>query len=738
MPVFSRLVNNSPVKGCQLKQAKAKLQAKPIYHQQGYTDITWWWKTISWLFRSEPTLTDRAVMLAVDAATLIRDAVKELFNRMESFFIEIKDAAVRYANVIVTLIVSFVRQFKKSFNQTVEFFREAFKVTGDKDGSAAVDELHRSHEATRKAKAYAAAKRSDPYGKRKDKSYKYQAQGGDEDDDSCDFYIFKFLTTFVTKLIAFFDMLPKLEFSLSKLNASLTLLGHADRFDLLGKSKWLLNVIYSAITGKELFEDVTMASTFSRTVESLNARLSTLEEMRNPTLDALIDLRKDEKEMTRCYSYLIAAFPKRANNYTTIYNHVVKRCAVFAGSVQGMQGRIKPVTLIMRGPAGCGKTTVERALQKDIMCVISKLLEGSTDDDARVFAEHAARPASFCRNCVEGTPDFDDGYCNPMFYVLGEYLTLKDKTISVEWAAKLIRYADSDPLLLNFAFGAKGTKYFDSPFVIATGNFSRHVVPFNDPVALFRRLDFDLTVRSTAGKEKFDMRKHVVFKMSTANISVRRNHYVNYAFERFKDVYPKTAPRIDQEFGYDQLVMLMVFCYLERIAPENRSTKVFSHADEIAQIYDPSVVLDKMRVARLGSATFFGSEQVFVKDVRVPQKPEVVIADASEDEESSVVGLEEVVSSHEESDSDDDDLEGFVVQSAKNPKRLSRRFSKPHALVVHFVDFLHICEIPIASAYLSAIQMYLQGVVRQLKLFFKPDFKYTETYLSCTVNPYGA
>lgn len=761
MAVFSRLANSSPATGSQLKQVKANSQnSKPRYLQQGVTDLTWWWKTIAWLFRREPSLTDRAVMLAIDAATLIRDAVKELFVRMESFFVDIKDTAVRYANVIVTLIVSFVRQFKKSFNQTVEFFREAFKVTGDKEGLAAVTELQRVNEARRKARAVPPRPATPPGGKQKKKKKgAFVAQGADEDDDSCDFFIFKFLTTFVTKLTAFFDMLPKMDLSLSKLNASLTLLGHCDRFDLIGKSKWLLNVIYSAITGKELFEDVTMATNFTKRVTSLNEKLSVLEELRNPTLDSLISLRKDEKEMTKCYTYLISAFPKRATTYTTVYNHAVKRCAQFAGSVQGMQGRIKPVTLTMNGPAGCGKTTVQRSLEKDIMSVVSSLLAGSTDNDARIFAEHATRPASFSRNCVESTPDFDDGYCNPMFYVLEEYLTLKDKKINVEWAAKLIRYADSGPLLLNFAFGAKGTKYFDSPFVIATGNFaSGHVVPFNDPMALFRRIDFDLSVRSTAGVEKFDMRKHVVFKMSAKNIVAHKKHYVNRAFQKFKQVYPSTAPTMQDEFGYDQLVMLMVFCYLERIAPENSPQNTSCASEEIAKVYDPKKITDQMQICRTTGATFFGREGIFVTDKTVKEPPppseeeedlSTEVSESTESEEletaeedfsddDSLIELDNGAGALVEIESDsEDDILNFVAQSNQNPKTL-RRNSKPHPLVMRFVDFLNICQIPIACASMQIMKTQLSSVREQLELIFTADFKYTETFLSLTTNQYSA
>lgn len=760
MAVFSRLANNSPVKGSQLKQVKANSQkSKPRYLQQGFTDLTWWWKTISWLFRSEPTLTDRAVMLAVDAATLIRDAVKELFRRMEGFFVDVKDAAVRYANVLVTLIVSFVRQFKKSFNQTVLFFREAFKVTKDKEGLAAVNELQRANEARRKARASSVQPIPPFKGKGKGKAKgNFVAQSSDDDDDGCDFYIFKFLTTFVTKLTAFFDMLPKMDLSLSKLNASLTLLSHCDRFDLIGKSKWLLNVIYSAITGKELFEDVSMATNFTKYVTSLNAKLSSLEELRNPTLDSLIGLRRDEKEMTKCYTYLISAFPKRANNYTTVYNHAVKRCAQFAGSVQGMQGRIKPVTLSLSGPAGCGKTTVQRSLEKDIMSVVSSLLADSTDDDVRIFAEHATRPASFSRNCVESTPEYDDGYCNPMFYVLEEYLTLKDKKISVEWAAKMLRYADSGPLLLNFAFGAKGTKYFDSPFVIATGNFpSGHVVPFNDPVAFFRRLDFDLCVRSTAGVDKFDMRKHVVFKMSEKNIDAHKKYYINRAFQKFKEVYPDTAPAIEDEFGYDQLVMLMVFCYLERIAPENSPQSPTGAFDEISKLYDPKEITNQMKISRASGATFFGSEGAYVTDKTVKPQPEPLGTDEDSDTEitgsfesaesdhsddessddSSVIELQDGAGGLVEVSSESDDGAGAFLAHSNQGRQPLRRNSKPHALVVKFVDFLTSCNAPIASGSIEAMRSELKTIRESLVALFTGDFKYTGNFLSSTSNRYG-
>lgn len=555
---------NTPVSNSQLKKAETASKKRFNY--------TWWTQTLSAILGYKPSLADRAFTITLDIADLVRDAITEFYNKIYDIFHDVADNVYRAAKTLASMISTFLSRFKTHFFQMCDFMVQACTVTGDKDSATSFSNLSKEKKRKNANTPFPSRPSSPPPRKER-----FSAQGGDEDfddDEEIDFILFRLITRAVTFITNFFKLLPALDKNISRLNSMFSLFNNLERFEIVKQGKLLINFIYAWLTGKPFFQEVAKASEFNLLAHKIGTQLDIMEDLRNPTLDSLIALRSDEKELVRVYNFLILSTPAKGNQFTLIMNAIQKRTAKYAGTVQGMLGRIKPVVLALSGPAGVGKSTIQRRLEKDIMSYITHILAGATGPDIQIFAEHASRPSSFSRNCVELTPEYDDGYCNPMFFVLEEYQTLKDNTVNTQWASKMLRYADSGPLLLNFAFGEKGTRYFDSPFIIATGNYHEvgHHVPFKDENAYFRRIEFDMTVRSVNRRKDalYDVEKHTLFTFTKQCISAHRSGYVTNAINTYNKLFSSKPIDMQNSITYSQLVVLMSLAYLDRINPTTK------------------------------------------------------------------------------------------------------------------------------------------------------------------------
>lgn len=693
-------------------------------------NYTWWMQTVGALLGYKPSLTDRAFTVALDVADLVRDAIAEFYHKIYSLFSDIENVLARAARTIANMVLVFAKKMKSSFFQMCTFLAEVCGVSGDSETKDAFENL---------AKNKTSKKSSRGSG---DSAGVFVAQGGEETDEHSDFFIIRLITQAIAGVTTFFGMLPTMDKSLTRLNAAFSLFSNLDRFDFIRKGKWLVNVVYKWLTGEPFFEEVEKNSEFTALAKSIGEQLDGLEVLRNPNLSTLIDLRTKEKRLQTLYHYLILATPAKANQFTTIFSAIQKRTARYAGNVQGMQGRIKPIVLCMSGSAGVGKTTVQRRLEKDIMSYISMVLKDAQGDDVAVFAEHATRPSSFSRNCVEMTPEYDDGYCNPFFFILEEFQTMKSTEVNTQWAAKLLRYADSGPLLLNFAFGEKGTRYFDSPFIIATGNYHEkgHHVPFQDAFAYYRRIEFDVNVTSIQKKgEVFDIVRHTRFVFTKECIDAHKRSYVTNAIKTYNVLFPKRQIDMSKYITYSQLVVIMSLAYLERINPNNERPDAADTFGDIKRDYSPASYAEVLNLARSASFTFHGDENVSEHHVGV--HVDDVVIDSADSDSDDVSGLGPLVElSGVESEDDDDDGTGifqkqsFVTNDGiRNPVKQGKL--PPVALA--FVQFVNEFTLWPAYAYAEKLHTMLKSFVAALQFKFTFPLPESNTFYGRSENVYA-
>lgn len=352
---------------------------------------------------------------------------------------------------------------------------------------------------------------------------------------------------------------------LAKVNTLTAFALNLERIDPLKSSKRIISLVYKAFTGKHAFEEFQCASDFTLRYESIMTLMHETDSLVNPPATTIKQIREEFVVLRKCYDNCLILCPAEMQKMKTQFQHIEDRCRNFYAASYGSDRRIKPVSIIMRGPPGCGKSQTQEHIIKQIMNVVIAASEiKETDSDYSVIQEHATRPSSLTRNCIGDAPKFDDGYCYQLFMILEEFQTSKSEELKFQWFNKLMRYIDDAPCPLDMAFKDKGSVYFNSPFVVATGNFSSLSLPVEHPSAVHRRIDFDIiTSPASRNGEMFDVTKHVVYKFSTECLKAYRddNSPPNQTVKRIL----KTHPEIANGFTYNQLICMIAGVYIERI-----------------------------------------------------------------------------------------------------------------------------------------------------------------------------
>ena len=177
-------------------------------------------------------------------------------------------------------------------------------------------------------------------------------------------------------------------------------------------------------------------------------------------------IHKTHQKFRRAYERVIIDFPREAAWARTVFTSIDTTAKLFAGALQSQTRRIPPVSIWLAGPAGCGKTTTQKQLIHDIDKLVAQIIDSDKSDDLdrNILADHASRPSTFTRNCMEAAPEFDDGYNNARHVSFEEAFSPVDTATNTVWMKKIFSWIDEQPLACNMAF-AKGERYVDSPFV---------------------------------------------------------------------------------------------------------------------------------------------------------------------------------------------------------------------------------------------------------------------------------
>lgn len=319
----------------------------------------------------------------------------------------------------------------------------------------------------------------------------------------------------------------------------------------------LINVVYHAVTGQDINVAAQMTREFSESTAKLSSLLIELDTSLNPPMELQMEITKQFVRMETAYPALLAYDDKANPNRTHLYNHLVKKAAPWIASAKAGNRKMKSIAICMFGGAACGKTTAQNALVRDVPVQLAALFSKFNRSDVSAYSAHG-RLASCCSvPCLGKKPEFDDGYRDQLFYAFEEFLTAKSPAIKADWANHFMKCVDGQPYLLNMAY-EKGTRYFISPFVIATSNAGSHHTDFEDPEAYYRRIEFDLTVTRMHGSGGFQ-----VTTRFTPTESMKRVYSGEKAPSAFLKAY--FAEHGFESFNYETLLYLVVGAYVNRL-----------------------------------------------------------------------------------------------------------------------------------------------------------------------------
>jgi elongation factor P hydroxylase len=387
--------------------------------------------------------------------------------------------------------------------------------------------------------------------------------------------------------------------SIAKVFKSLAGIGYVAKG--LDVATFALDWIYCKITGSHCFTAYDDLARFDKACQEARELLKQ-KNIKNPSKRFFEDAARVSQELQWYYTLVIEHFPAHSASYRTRFQAVADKLLPLSETYESAT-RLKPVVVCMRGKSGCGKTTATNTLRSSLYAHMCSYIDpDDLREDVPLMKQHAADPTYMNINCSGPKHVYDDGYHNQAFYVLDEYGTSKSAENKTDWAVYLMRIMNSEPLLLNMAFGDKGKRYFNSPFILATGNFESHTVPFEDPLAFHRRIEFDLIVTRNS-TEKFHLNQ-VRFNFSTECIAAYLSDKTPSAV--ITKLHEQGTIDLTKSFGFATLLNMVSLAYMDRVCtppPDYRE-------DIVVKPFDYN-----FKTARNMSHILFG-EDVMVEDVK--------------------------------------------------------------------------------------------------------------------------
>jgi hypothetical protein len=171
--------------------------------------------------------------------------------------------------------------------------------------------------------------------------------------------------------------------------------------------------------------------------------------------------------------------------YMTPINNLIREMSTLANEcysrAKGEAQRDEPVLILVRGPPGVGKTTLDHALA----LIIAQRLQISIDTRTDFFQREAGA-------------EHWDGYENQMFVSFDDAFQLTDPEKQANTILEVIKCKNSAPYKLTMAaLEAKRNSFFNSKFIFISTNVPNVVCDqVADIGAFFRRIDFDVVVRA--------------------------------------------------------------------------------------------------------------------------------------------------------------------------------------------------------------------------------------------------
>lgn len=340
------------------------------------------------------------------------------------------------------------------------------------------------------------------------------------------------------------------------LNLSLVL----SRVNMKDNFQQAMNWVYYKFTGKDWYPKFEMYRLFEVKVKFIETLLNDQDRLTNPTLTASLEISRAMAALESIELSLKKVDPRLSAHITGMYTTLRARTDAYRASVAGTMRRIKPVSVFFFGAASQGKTDAQKKLIKQLIPVISKFMGDlglPADHPAhQIWASHSLIPSAKSVGCVEEPEEYPGtGYGHPFFYCLEELYSSLSTDTNNTWAGRVFALNDDQPFSLNAAFGNKGTVYFDSPVLIATGNANSHVIPCKSATAYHRRIDFDFVVTRGPGDSStntFRLTKEAKRILSDPELMPNR-------------AYSLCGYNFDDVLVFKQVLNLIAVAYVDRI-----------------------------------------------------------------------------------------------------------------------------------------------------------------------------
>jgi len=332
------------------------------------------------------------------------------------------------------------------------------------------------------------------------------------------------------------------------------------RLDFMTFLKKATNWVYHFCTGKHWFTEYETEAEFTRLYNQLSKDITDAQALKNPSFRTCREIAANLERIEKIYLAFLTIGEKRTHSIKNMYDKITSAGRVYLATYKGSMRRIKPVSICMFGKAACGKTESTKTLVNSIMSIATKLIGPDAPEHVRsIFEDHSKQTGSWSVSCVQEKAEYDEGYQYQLAYLLEELYSAKNQEICEAWSRTFFELIDEQPLLLNTAFGDKGTKFFDSPFVFATGNRNQHKVSMEDPTAYFRRLDFDWRVARDMSKQGG------LFETTRFQLSNECRKVLSDRAIRPHDTFEKLGWPIDGQYKLADVIYLAAFTYVHRI-----------------------------------------------------------------------------------------------------------------------------------------------------------------------------
>lgn len=505
---------------------------------------------------------------------------------------DVKDYALTLSAVLVQAFKAFMNHAGNCWIRFRDAFRVFFKLSGVEDAKLesqiyAVDAFE-ADESDKAAVSYAESlvkpeSESEPFQPR---DVPLESHGGDEEKEEVKTRTWmdtfpdmanNFFLRLISMIGSFCEGITNLAGSFTSSTFTKMLLTTSaayiavGRLDIIGNSKRFLNFLYYCITGKNYFITSEIMSQFRDIKKDLTESLAKAAELQHPPNQLQVRIASLNRKLSALYPSVLEADPQSHAIHTATYRALTAQANKFVGP--GGDKRMKPIVIVLQGEPATGKTWTADLLAEQVMKVVANNLPAGLGDDLPIYSEHAHKTTRMTIPCLDEKTEYDEGYNDPLFYILNELYTPTDPAVLASWSTRFMAIADSSPLPLNMAFEEKGKRFFTSPFVIATGNFKdgAHVHNVNSPDAYFRRIELDFTVTSICPEgTSFNPVDHSRFTLSRECIKQALGN------KRNSPILPMFAALHERSlhtpFTYTEVLYLVAAMYIERITLDATST----------------------------------------------------------------------------------------------------------------------------------------------------------------------